>query len=157
MKYFYEGQVLWSQIDSNQHMRHSAYADFAAQARLMMLESLGLLPPKLYEYKIGPVLFREELIYLREIGINEYIKVTCEVIKARPDGSRWSIRHDLYRGDGIKAAVIIADGAWIDMEKRKLTLLPTELSESFMSAPRSSDYIEEEIKKGPGTKSQESR
>ena len=147
MNVFYEGQVLWSQIDSNQHMRHSAYADFAAQARLMMLESVGLLLPVLYSYKIGPVIFREELFYLREIGINEHIKVTCEVIKARPDGSRWSIRHDIYRSDGVKAAVIVADGAWIDMEKRKLAVLPAELSKYFMNAPRSEDYIEEPIKK----------
>jgi acyl-CoA thioester hydrolase len=143
MNLFYEGQVLWSQIDSNQHMRHSAYADFAAQARIIMLESLGLTLPKLYEFKIGPVLFREELIYLREIGINEHIKVTCELTKARRDGSRWSIRHELYRGDGVKAAIIVADGAWIDMEKRKLAILPTVLSEMYMKAPRSTDYVEE--------------
>ncbi|MDB5145189.1 MAG: hypothetical protein JWQ66_3902 [Mucilaginibacter sp.] len=143
MDFFYEGQVLWSQIDSNQHMRHSAYADFAAQARITMLESLGLKLATLYEYKIGPVLFREELIYLREIGINEFIRVTCELIRARRDGSRWAIRHDLYRGDGVKAATINAEGAWIDMEKRKIAILPIELSQMFMSAPRSSDYVEE--------------
>jgi len=143
MKVFYEGQVLWAQIDANQHMRHSAYADFAAQARLTMLEYLGLKPAVLYSYNIGPVLFREELIYLREVGINEHIKVTCEIIKSRPDGSRWSIRHDLYRGDGVKAAIIVADGAWIDMQKRKLAQLPAELSDMFMHAPRSHDYIEE--------------
>lgn len=146
MDVFYEGQVLWAQIDANQHMRHTAYADFAAQARLAMLESLGLKPSVLYGYKIGPVLFREELIYLREVGINEHIKVTCEISKARRDGSRWSIRHDLYRGDGIKAAIVVADGAWIDMEKRKLALLPAELSALFMQAPRSKDYFEEENK-----------
>ncbi|MDB5023791.1 MAG: hypothetical protein JWP78_1546 [Mucilaginibacter sp.] len=143
MNFFYEGQVLWSQIDSNQHMRHSAYADFAAQARITMLESLGLKLSTLYEYKIGPLLFREELIYLREIGTNEYIKVSCEIIKSRPDGSRWSIRHDLYRSDGVKAATVIAEGAWIDMEKRKLAVLPIELSRMFMMAPRSSDYVQE--------------
>jgi acyl-CoA thioester hydrolase len=143
MDFFYEGQVLWSQIDANQHMRHTAYADFAAQARLTMMESLGLKPSTLYKFKIGPVLFREELIYLREIGLNEHIKVTCEVTRSRPDGSRWSIRHDLYRGDGVKAAVITADGAWIDMEKRKLIILPAEVSDLFMKAPRSSDYVEE--------------
>lgn len=146
MKLFYEGQVLWSQIDSNQHMRHSAYADFAAQARVAMLLELGLSAATLYGYKIGPVLFREELIYLREIGFNEHIKVTGEIIKARPDGSRWSIRHDIYRSDGVKAAIVIADGAWIDMEKRKLAILPTELSDLFMKAPKSSDYVEETIK-----------
>jgi len=146
MKLFYEGQVLWSQIDSNQHMRHSAYADFAAQARVVMLQELGLTAAMLYGYKIGPVLFREELIYLREIGFNDHIKVTGEIIKARPDGSRWSIRHDIYRGDGVKAAIVIADGAWIDMEKRKLAILPAELSDLFMKAPKSSDYVEEAIK-----------
>ena len=147
MTVFYEGQVLWAQIDANQHMRHSAYADFAAQARLAMLESVGLKPSVLYGFNIGPVLFREELIYLREIGINEHIKVTCEISKARPDGSRWSIRHDLYRGDGAKSAIITCDGAWIDMEKRKLVLLPAELSDLFLHAPRSHDYVEEIIAK----------
>jgi len=39
---FYEGQVLWSQIDANVHLRHSAYADFCAQARSNMLNKLGL-------------------------------------------------------------------------------------------------------------------
>jgi acyl-CoA thioester hydrolase len=147
MTIYYEGQVLWAQIDANQHMRHTAYLDFAAQARLAMLEVLGLKPSILYGYNIGPVLFREEVFYLREVGLNDRIKVTCEVIKARPDGSRWSIRHHLYRGDGVKAAVVTADGAWIDMEKRKLALLPLELSKSFMAAPRSEDYVEEEVKK----------
>ena len=143
MDIFYEGQVLWAQIDANQHMRHTAYADFAAQARLTMLESLGMPPAVLYQYKIGPVLFREELIYFREVRLNDYIKVTCDITKSRRDGSRWTISHELYRGDGVKAAKVVADGAWIDMEKRKLVILPPELSSLFMRAPKSADYIEE--------------
>jgi acyl-CoA thioester hydrolase len=143
MNVFYEGQILWAQIDANQHLRHSAYADLAAQARLTMLESLGLKLPALYELNIGPVLFREEMFYLREIVFNDYVKVTCELIKSRKDGSRWSIRHEIFRGDGVKSAIIIAEGAWINMQKRKLTLLPEELSKMFLMTPRSSDYIEE--------------
>jgi acyl-CoA thioester hydrolase len=145
MHVFYEGQALWSQIDANQHLRHSAYADLGAQARLNMLEHLGLKPSELFNYKIGPVLFREELFYLREVILNDQIKVTCELVKARSDGSRWSIRHELYRGDGIKAAIIIADGAWIDMEKRKLAALPVELNEMFMKSPKADDYMEEQV------------
>lgn len=143
MNVFFEGQALWSQMDVNQHMRHSAYADIAAQARLNMLESIGLKLTKLFELKIGPVLFKEELIYLREIGINEQIKVTCEVIRSRPDGSRWSIRHEVYRSDGIKASIITVEGAWIDTAKRKLAVLPLELSQLYMNAPKSDDYVEE--------------
>ena len=143
MNIFYEGQVMWAQIDANQHMRHSAYADLAAQSRLNMLRKTGLNPVKLFEYKIGPVLFKEELFYLREIVLGDFVKVSCEVTKSRPDGSRWTIRHEIYRGDGVKAAIINAEGAWIDMEKRRLALLPAELSNLFSASPRSPDYIED--------------
>lgn len=146
MQVYFEGQVLWSQIDANQHMRHSAYADFAAQARLNLLEGLGLKPTKLFERGIGPILFREELLYLREVGLNDQIKVTCELIKARPDGSRWSIRHELYRADGVKVAIVTVEGAWIDTVKRKLAALPEDLNGLFMQTPKSSDYVEEAAK-----------
>jgi acyl-CoA thioester hydrolase len=143
MNIFYEGDVLWSQIDANQHLRHSAYADFAAQARLMMFEKLGLGPAVLFKLNIGPVIFREELIYLREVVMNDRLKVTCELTKSRADGSRWSFRQELYRGDGIKAAIVNVDGAWIDTQKRKLTNLPLELSSLFINIPRSDDYVED--------------
>ena len=146
MNVFYEGQVLWSQIDANQHMRHSAYADFGAQARLTMMEGLGLDLKELLKYNIGPVLFREELFYTREVGINERIKVSCELIKSRADGSRWTMRHEVFRSDGIKAATIIVEGAWIDLEKRKLAALPVELMEHFMNSPKGHDYMEEQAK-----------
>ncbi|TEW63909.1 thioesterase [Mucilaginibacter phyllosphaerae] len=134
---------MWSQIDANQHMRHSAYADVAAQARLNMLGGVGLNPVKLFEYRVGPVLFKEELFYLREIALGELIKVSCQVSRSRADGSRWSIRHEIFRADGVKAALINADGAWIDMDKRRLTLLPPELGNLFAHAPLSDDYTED--------------
>jgi acyl-CoA thioester hydrolase len=146
MEVFYEGQVMWAQIDANQHMRHSAYADFAAQARLMMMEQVGVKPTELFKHGIGPVIFREELFYLREIGLNDYIKVSSELIKARADGSRWTIRHELFRGDGIKAATIIVDGAWIDLIKRKLGVLPQEFNTLFMASPKGEDYIQDPVK-----------
>ena len=146
MHIFFEGQVIWSQIDANQHMRHSAYADFAAQARVNMLEKVGLTASKLFELKIGPVLFREELSYLREVALNDYIKVTCEIVKSRADALRWTTRHEIYRSDGVKAAVIVAEGAWIDTVKRKLVVLPEEMSALFLSLPRSEDFVEETAK-----------
>jgi len=143
MNVFYEGQVIWAQIDANMHMRHSAYADFAAQARFVMLEDYGLKPDTFIKLKIGPVLFREELFYLREVHVNDRIKVTSELTKARPDGSRFSLRQEMFRGDGVKAALINVDGAWMDLQTRKLTGLPPELCDMFMKMPRSEDYVEE--------------
>lgn len=141
MNVFYQGQVLWAQIDANQHMRHSAYADLAAQARLNMLEKAGISASKLFEQKIGPIIFREELIYLKEVALGELIKVTCEITRSRANGSRWAVRQELYRADGVKAALINLDGAWIDTDKRRLALLPPELISLFMTLPHSPDFI----------------
>jgi acyl-CoA thioester hydrolase len=140
---FFEGQVIWAQVDANRHLRHSAYADFAAQARLIMLEKVGLPASLLEELMIGPILFREELIYLREVRLNDVVRVSCELMRSRTDGSRWSIRHELFRSDNVKAALVSVDGAWIDLKHRKLTALPTNLAERFMRIPRSQDFREE--------------
>ncbi|GGK82376.1 acyl-CoA thioesterase [Rufibacter glacialis] len=141
MSIVYEGHVIWAQVDANMHLRHSAYADFAAQARISMLDSLGLDFKAFQHLKLGPILFREELQYLREVGLNDSIKIESVLTKAREDGSRWSIRHELYRGDGVKAAIIVVEGAWMDLQKRKLGTLPEELSQKFMSLPRAEDFV----------------
>ena len=139
-EYFYEGQVIWAQVDANQHMRHSAYADFAAQARVDLLEKMGLSAAVMIQKGKGPVLLREELKYLREINLNEYIKVTCELSKVTKDGSRWTIRHDIFRQDGVKAAEITVDGAWIDIKLRKLTVLEEDILKLFMEIPKSKAF-----------------
>lgn len=142
---FYEGKVLWSQIDANMHLRHSAYADFAAQARLELLETLGFDSRTFEELGIGPILFREELIYMREIRPNDVVRVTCMMTKVRQDGSRWSFRQEVFRGDGVQAAVINVDGAWINMKARKLSALPQEWIAKFMHIPKSPDFVEEPV------------
>ncbi|WP_033316873.1 acyl-CoA thioesterase [Pontibacter roseus] len=142
MPHTYTGKVMWSHLDANMHMRHSAYADFAAQARIEALEQLGLDLKTFQRLHIGPILFREETTYLREVGINEELNVTTELIKGRRDGSRWSIRHEIIKADGVKAAVIVVEGAWLDVLKRKLAVLPDELVEHFQQLPRSTDYVE---------------
>ena len=38
---YYKGQVLWSQIDANGHVRHSAYSDLCTQARSNMMKEIG--------------------------------------------------------------------------------------------------------------------
>lgn len=142
---FFEGRVLWSQIDANMHLRHSAYADFAAQARLQILESLGFNANLLEKLKIGPILFREELIYMREVRPSDTVLVTCELTSCRRDGSRWSFTQGLYRGDGVQAAQINVQGAWVDMEKRKLASLPQEWATKFLEIPKSDHFILEEV------------
>lgn len=139
---FYEGQVLWSQIDANVHLRHSAYADFCAQARSNMLNKMGLSLEEFNKRKIGPILFREELNYLREIGLDERVKVSVVINKFNKLNSRFSFRHEIFKENGVKAAVVLVDGAWMNISERKLTNIPEEWMEIISKIPKSEDYTE---------------
>jgi len=145
-RFFLETKVLWAQIDANRHLRHSAYADFAAQARVEMLERLGMDSRKMQQEKIGPILFREETVYLREVRPGDTVKVSCQLSKCRADGSRWSFVQEIYRSDEVLAARISVDGAWIDMEQRKLTAPPADFNRRFLeSLPRTEDFVLEAV------------
>lgn len=89
-------------VDANMHLRHLSYADFAAQARLELLEHVGFTAAKFKEYHIGPILFREELVYLKEVPPNEDITMNCVLSKWNESKSFWSFTQELYRADGVK-------------------------------------------------------
>lgn len=145
-KVFLETKVLWSQIDANMHLRHSAYADFAAQARVEMLSSLGMTAAVMQRENIGPVLFREETVYLKEVRPDDVVRITCLLSKCREDGSRWSFRQEVYRNDDVLAARINVDGAWIDMLKRKLTVPPADFNRRLLDdLPKTADFILEQL------------
>ncbi len=131
----FSAPVMWAQIDGNMHMRHSAYADFATQARIFELEKLGITSDDFLKEKLGPILFREETIYLKEVKLNDTITVKLVLTECRPDASRWTIRHELFRGDGVKCAQVIIDGAWLGTETRKLIIPPAQFATLFMQLP----------------------
>lgn len=134
-------QIRWADIDPNRHLRHSAYYDYGATVRTSFLSENGLSTQKLEELQIGPILFREEAIFRREITLEDVITVDVALVCATANYSRWRMRHNFTKADGSVAAIINIDGAWIDLTKRKLTT-PSELILSiFEKFPRTADFL----------------
>ena len=125
----------WADMDPNGHMRHSAYADYAADQRVVLLAKWGYGVARFAELRLGPILFREETRYLKEISIGEEITVDGQLATAATDGSRWTIVHTIYKADGRVAATVTVDGAWLDLDRRKLTVPPAELAAAFAAMP----------------------
>lgn len=139
-KIVYEAKVTWSQLDANVHLRHSAYADFATDGRLALMEQMNLGLDELIKEKIGPVLFKEEIQYLKEVRPSETIKVTCSLKECREDASRWTFLQKLYKDNEELAAVVQVNGAWINLENRKLTALPEKYLPAFLAVERTPDF-----------------
>ncbi|MES2880908.1 MAG: thioesterase family protein, partial [Bacteroidota bacterium] len=66
-------QIRWSDLDPNFHLRHSAYYDFGAQHRVEILAQLGLTLRVMQTEHIGPILFREECVFRKEINLSDVI------------------------------------------------------------------------------------
>jgi len=133
-------EVIWADMDPNRHMRHSVYNDYAAQTRIAMFQDFGLSINEISGMNLGPILFREETKFYKEIGLSEEIKVTCKVMTMRKNGSRWTFLHQIYKQIGDKAAQITVDGAWLNLEKRKLATPPETLLDVVKQFPRSESF-----------------
>jgi acyl-CoA thioester hydrolase len=133
-------QIRWADIDANRHLRHSVYYDYGASMRMNALTAKGLSMKKLEELGVGPILFREEAVFRREIMFEDTITIDVQVVKCREDFSRWSLRHHFTKSDGTLAAIINIDGAWIDLQRRKLTVPDPFIIEVFKSFPRADDF-----------------
>jgi acyl-CoA thioester hydrolase len=140
-------QIRWADIDANRHLRHSVYYDYGATMRMMFLSERGLTTAKLEEFQIGPILFREEAIFKREVKLEDNIIINVTVVKATKDFSRWSLRHNFLKEDGTIAALLNVDGAWIDMEKRKLATPNEFIQGIFESFPKAPEFEWIETKK----------
>lgn len=124
----------WADIDANRHLRHSAYADYAAQSRVEFLESFGFTMEKMGEWNIGPVIFREELRYFRELHSNDTITLRAKLMNASEDGRKFSFQTEFLLPDGTLAATVDVDGAWFNIVTRRVTAPPPEALEML---PRS--------------------
>jgi acyl-CoA thioester hydrolase len=134
-------QIRWSDIDQNRHLRHSAYYDYGATARIALFSELGLPNSKLEAFHIGPILFREEAIFKKEIKFEDKITIDIQMTRALPDFSRWSLRHHLYKEGNVLAAVLNMDGAWIDIVKRKLAIPDPFIQKIFQDFPQAEEFI----------------
>ncbi|MBF2707877.1 acyl-CoA thioesterase [Flavobacterium soyangense] len=135
--------IRWADIDPNFHLRHSVYYDFGTQQRIEILETLGLTMETMKEQVFGPVLFREECVYKREIKLSDTITILVKVAQLNEDGSRWTFKHEFYNSKNEICAVLTLDGAWLDTKLRKLKSPTPQIAlEVLKQFPRIAEHIE---------------
>jgi acyl-CoA thioester hydrolase len=132
-------ELRWADLDPNFHIRHSVYYDYGASIRIHYLQENGLTHQVLAEHHFGPILFREECVFRKELKIGDEVSINLELSKASQDFSRWTIIHNIKK-DNQLAAVLTLDGAWMDTRLRKLTTLPPEYRHVFENMPRSQNF-----------------
>ena len=62
-------EIRWADLDPNFHLRHSIYYDYGAFSRICFLEGHGLNAAFMAKNQFGPILFREECVFKKEIRL----------------------------------------------------------------------------------------
>lgn len=134
-------QIRWSDLDPNFHLRHSVYYDWGALCRMEFLNANELTPEAMRHLGIGPILFREECIFRREILMGDQVMISLSVIRARKDYSRWSIQHQVFKNGDTLCATISVDGAWIGIQERRLVTPPEKVHHVFDQMPKGESFV----------------
>ena len=131
----------WADMDFNSHMKNTAYLDKAADVRQMYLIENGFPVEEFSRLRIGPVVMKDEVEYFKEVGLQEKITVTYALAGHAPDGSRFLLRHEIFRPDGKLAARVTSAGGWLDLDARRLVAPPPALFAAMDSLERTSDFV----------------
>ena len=137
----------WADFDANIHMRHTAYNDYCAEARMRYFNKFGITIHDFAKEKVGPILFEENTKFLKEIHMGEDISVNLKIVGLSENGERWKIQHEVFNTKGDVSAIITVYGAWLDLVKRKLTTPPSKFLHTFINAEKADDFKEIPLKK----------
>lgn len=138
-RYEHAFEVRMADLDLNRHLTSPKYLEYAIHTRFASLGELGIL--RLLEAaKLAPVVFRDEIEYRRELRAMDRVSVSIELAGLSDDASRWRLRHEFVRSDGVLSARIRTDGAWLDLRTRKLVVPSQEVAEGFARLHRTEDF-----------------
>ncbi len=132
----------WSDFDPNRHMRHTAYNDYAAEVRVRFFREHGLSMNEFTRFNFGPILFKEETSFYKEIRVGENISVNLELEGVSKGIERWRFKHQIFNKEGALSAEIKVYGAWINLVKRKLIAPPQKFATLFDTLPKTVNFKE---------------
>lgn len=141
MNYIKELEIRWSDLDPNFHLRHSIYYDYGAYCRIHFLSDAGITEAVMRQHSIGPVLFREECLFKREIKFGDTIYISLKLRYVSADFRKFSMVHEIVKKDNEVAALLTIDGAWMHTQQRKIIVPPQIVIDSLDKMPKADDFV----------------
>jgi len=135
-----EFEIRWNDLDANRHLANVSYLAFASETRLAFLNQMGLSIAHLKQLAIGPVVFNERLFYFKEVLPDDSIRVSFELAALSKEGMFFEFEHNYFNSKGENVARCEMMGAWMDLNTRKLTLLPEELLNAFEKTHKTKNF-----------------
>lgn len=112
--------VRHSDLDTNGHVRGSAYVDFADHARWVCVQEAGVDPLEMSRSGLGPVNLETTVRFHRELRAGDESDVTCVFTYDGADKKTGRATQELLRTDGALAATVVSVTGLLDLTTRRL-------------------------------------
>lgn len=132
--------VRWGDVDFNGHMRNTAYLDVSSDVRMLCFAEGGFPMREFERLRVGPVVFKDEVEYLRELRLLEPFKVTLALAGLSQDGARFRLRNAFADESGRPVARVTSTGGWLNLDARRLLPPPEPVARVLAGLTRTEDY-----------------
>lgn len=134
-------EVSWADADPNGHVRHSKYYEYGAHIRIRFFSEVGYGTAVRENLALGPIVFKEECSFIRELRLEDTLRINILKGEISSDGGRWVLHHEIFNAAELKCAHLTLRGAWMDLQRRKLTLPPQGLADALHALAPGAEYV----------------
>lgn len=140
MNFIRKVEIRWSDLDPNFHVKHSSYYDFGAYCRVAFLMEHGITPEVMTQHSLGPILFREECLFKREIKFGDDISIDLRIKGISFSGKKWIMTHEIIKNNETVCANLTIEGAWMNTQLRKVIAPPEIFKIALETLPKTEDF-----------------
>lgn len=126
-------RVRYSDLDTNGHVANISYLKYSLDTRVGYLLANGLTAEMMRNSGYGPIVFREDITYLKELFVPDEIEARYWVRSLHEDGIRYRMCTQIVRSDGELAANIEIYGGWFNLSHRRLEKPPEEIRDLMVA------------------------
>ena len=138
--FFKEFEIRWSDVDANRHLGNFAYINMMSHSRMSLMNQIGFGHEAMKENGIGPILFREEIHYFREVLPGTPLRISVALKRVSEDFRFFSFEHRFYSDTGRNVAYGEITGSWMNLEERRVVRPPQKLLDAIDEIPKSIDF-----------------
>jgi acyl-CoA thioester hydrolase len=133
-------EIRWGDLDANRHVANSSYVDFLSDTRMSFFRENGITQQFLGDKGIGPVIFTEELYYIKEIHHGESITITIELLANTKDYKYIKYAHCIFNHEQKLSVYSETFYGWMDLQERKLISPPEQIAEIHTHLSKADRY-----------------
>ena len=119
-------------IDCNQHVSESSYYKIAIDVLQGLHQELGLNDLFANE-QTAPIAFSSNIEFFREVFVDEEVTIAVVLFPESPDFRKWRRLFEIYNQADELSAKIISQGAFFDLQTRKVKAPSLGLYKAFKS------------------------